>query len=203
MKFKIGMLVVLTMLLLLSILQIFNVPPYAGDILSVYKSGYFSELDKGFDVIKDSFVAIKSDARAEIAWSFLSDIEKTKGIKSEVFDYNGYRLAAPSEKTSRNEEVLNYIASGKMVPISGISAGKYYSIVPLFAEKRCLICHRKSREGNLVGLIRFERKYDSIVYYSSERVIIFVIISIILLILIFFLIKWDPEKHIKELFDKT
>jgi len=90
MKVKYLFIIMLVILLLVSFSQIFSIPPYAGDIFPAYKSGYFDELEKGFRIITDSFMGIKSMARPEYAWIFLSDIGTAHGIRIRVYDYRGY-----------------------------------------------------------------------------------------------------------------
>ena len=66
MKVKILFSILLVALILVSMSQIFSIPPYAGDIFPVYKSGYFKELDRGFSIITDSFIGIKVNGEAGI-----------------------------------------------------------------------------------------------------------------------------------------
>ena len=76
MKIKYMYIVFVVILLIISIFQIFSIPPYAGNIFSVYKSGYFKELDNGFQVTIDSFLNIKMMSRPVYAWIFLKDIQE-------------------------------------------------------------------------------------------------------------------------------
>jgi hypothetical protein len=50
--------------------------------------------------------------------------------------------------------------------------------------------------------MEFERRYNARVYYSSERIMIFSIISIVIIVLIIIVLRWDPHRDVKELFDK-
>ena len=75
MRIKFILIVLVSFLLFLSISQTLSIPPYEDDIFFVYKSGYFSELDRGFEIIKDSFLGIKTMKSPAYAWIFLSDIE--------------------------------------------------------------------------------------------------------------------------------
>jgi hypothetical protein len=203
MKVKIIFAILISALMLVSLSQIFSIPPYAGDIFSVYKSGYFRELDRGFRIIADSFVGIKSMARPEYAWIFLSDVGIANEINIRVYDHRGYCVPAPGEKTgSPDREVLRVIGAPKPAMHSEVSGGRYISVIPLAAHGECRFCHKQWNSREMIGALRFERRYDAAVYYSSERILIFVIITMCLGGLLYALLKWDPGKNIKELFDK-
>ena len=48
MKLKIAIITAISIPLLISILQILPVPPYAGNLFPLFRSGYFVELDRQF-----------------------------------------------------------------------------------------------------------------------------------------------------------
>lgn len=203
MKVKIIFSILLAVLMLVSLSQVFSIPPYAGDIFPVYRSGYFKELDRGFKVIVDSFVGIKSMARPEYAWIFLSDVGMENDMHITVYDSNGYRIPAPGEKSGRpDRKVLSAVNATRPAPVSVIDGGRYISIVPVFSRGECRFCHSGGNRRSVIGALRFERGFDATVYYTSERILIFVCITIILCILLYALVRWDPGKNIKELFDK-
>jgi len=203
MKVKIIFAVLISSLILVSISQIFSIPPYAGDIFSIYKSGYFKELDRGFRIIADSFVGIKSMARPEFAWIFLSDVGTAHEMNIQVYDHRGYRVPAPGEKAgSPDREILRVMSAPRPSMHSDISGGRYISVIPLASRGECRFCHKQWNNREVIGALRFERRYDAGIYYSSERILIFVIITIFLGGLLYALLKWDPGKSIKELFDK-
>ncbi len=195
---------ILSLLLLIAVSQVFSIPPYGGDVLPVYKSGYFRELDRGFRVITDSFLGIKTLSRPVYGWIFLEDMEKSHGFTIEVYDARGHEVTAPGIKNDTPDDdilaVLNYINPDIE---SSARGGTYASIIPVTAEKECLFCHRDAKRGAVIGAVRFTRGYDSHVYYASERVIIFLFFSLIIAAALYFVIRWDPERNIKELFDKT
>jgi hypothetical protein len=203
MKIKIIFALLISFLLLVSMSQIFSIPPYAGDIFPVYKSGYFKELDRGFSVTYDSFIGIKSMARPEYAWIFLSDMEIAHQMKIRVYDYRGYRVPAPGEKLGDPDGgILRVINAINPKPATEIRNGRYVSIVPAVARGECRFCHTRWNSRDVIGAVSFERDYDSRIYYSSERIIIFIAISMILGALLYAVLRWDPGKNIKELFDK-
>jgi hypothetical protein len=203
MKVKIIFAILISVLMLVSFSQIFSIPPFAGDIFTVYKSGYFKELDRGFGVITDSFVGIKSMARPEYAWIFLSDIELAHEMKIQVYDYRGYRVPAPGEKVGTpDRDILKVMTVLKPTIHSEISGNRYISIIPLSGRGECKFCHNRWNSREVIGALRFERNYNAGIYYSSERIIIFTIITMILGGILYALLKWDPGKNIKELFDK-
>lgn len=204
MKIKYMYIVFVVMLLIISIAQIFSIPPYAGNIFSVYKSGYFKELDNGFQVIIDSFNNIKMMSRPVYAWIFLKDIQKKNNINIKVYNNKGFEVQAPGLTGSSNDDnVLKILNSINPQTFSRVIDNKYYSAIPVFIEDRCRFCHPNINKKNIAGVITFEREYNSYIYYSSERVIIFVLISLVLIILLYYIIRWDPAKVVKELFDKS
>ncbi|HNW28138.1 MAG TPA: hypothetical protein PKN50_06675 [Spirochaetota bacterium] len=203
MKVKLIFALLISLLMAVSISQIFSIPPYAGDIFPVYKSGYFRELDRGFGVITDSFLGIKSMSKPEYAWIFLKDTGISNDMMISVFDYRGYAVPAPGETGGRQDkkiyEVINQL---NPAPHTEIRGGRYVSVIPLRARGECRFCHTRWNRREVIGALRFERSYDATVYYSSERIIIFVIITIVLGALLYAELRWDPGKNIKELFDK-
>lgn len=204
MKIKNILLALNFLMLLFSLSQIFSIPPYAGDIFQIYKSGYFSEIDKGFKLVIDSFTAVKTNGRTEAGWIFLNDIEKSAEIKAHVYNKKGQRVIAPSYyENSKNHDILKIINSVNPRKESiSLSDGVYRSVIPAIAGKKCLICHSSFRENDVIGAFYFERKFDAHIYYTSERIIIFLLISLLLLAMLVLTARWDPEREIKELFDK-
>lgn len=197
-----GFLAFVAILILFSISQLFLIPPFAGDIFPIYKSGYFDEIEKGYNVIKDSFVEIKMLSKPVYSWIFLDDIEKKHNIIIKVYNSKGKLVPAPGEESDEHDiRVTDIINSIDPNTYSEIQEDSYYSAIPLFFEDRCRFCHQNYKK-NLIGIISFKRKYNSYIYYSSERIIIFTSIAAILSILFFLILKWDPEKRIKEIFDK-
>ena len=203
MKIKYVYLALIIILLIISISQIFTIPPYAGDIYTVYKSGYFKELDRGFGVTIDSFLNIKMFSKPVYGWIFLEDMRKKFNTNIKVYNNKGLEIPAPGEtEASKDKNIIKIINSINPQNYSVIQNGKYYSAIPIFLEDRCRFCHTSTNKKNIAGIMTFERDYDAFIYYSSERIIIFVIISLVLMLLLYLIIKWDPGKVIKELFDK-
>lgn len=180
----------------------FPLPPFAEDVFPVYKSGYFNELDRQFEVITDAFVGIKTMSRPAYAWVFLEDIQKRHGIDIRVYNYRGERVRAPGEiSVGRDDTVLRLSALSKPSPFSEIRGNRYYMAIPLRASPRCRFCHAQ-QEDTLIGTITFERSYNATLSYGRERSVIFAIIAIISAFLLLGLIRWDPYRRIKEIFDK-
>jgi hypothetical protein len=204
MKLKYILIAIFFVLISISVLQVFSIPPYAGDIFNYYKSGYFSELDREFKIIRESFLEIKSKTEPVYGWLFLRRIAEEEGVEISVYDRNGYIIDKPGNRgKSADTDAASVLKAYTPASESGVSGSDYFSIAPLLAEKRCLICHRNISQGDLLGAIGFRRKYDAHIYYSSERVLIFLTIAILLAAALFYLIKWDPEKKIKEMFDNS
>lgn len=194
-----GFTIILTVI---SAAQIFMVPPYAGDIYRIYKSGYYRELDTGFSIIRDAFLNIKSMSDPGSAWIFVRDMGKKYGITVRIYDHRGMEKRAPGEPgISGNEDVLNIINSPRPSAQDKIVKDRYLAYLPVTAEKECRFCHKNRNTGDLLGVMSFERDHDSHIYYSSERVIIFIFVTLILLIFLFSILRWNPGKKIQEMFD--
>lgn len=202
MKIKYMLIFLLGIMVVISVSQIFSIPPFAGDVFTVYRSGYFIELEKQFAVIRDSFIGIKTLGRPVYGWIFLEDIKEKHGIDVRVYNSRGYEVAAPGETGDLNRNVLRLLNSIKPVTTSRVEADHYYTEMPVRIEKRCRFCHNTPHGEDVLGVMAFARRYDASVYYSAERIIIFSIISLCLLGLMFMVMRWDPEKKVKELFDK-
>jgi hypothetical protein len=203
MKVKTAFIALLSLLTLISISQIFSIPPYARDVFPVYKSGYFDELEKGFGIIADSFIAIKSMARPEYAWIFLSDLRLSRDIQVKVYDSRGYLVPAPGERAGKpDEEVVRAMDSMSPGIRSEIRGSRYVTLLPLFVRGECRFCHARTNRRGVIGALRFERGFNAAVYYTSERIMIFIIITAVLVVLLYAVVRWDPGRSIKELFDK-
>lgn len=203
MKIKVFLITILSFLLLISMSQVFSIPPFSGDIFSFYKSGYFRELDTQFTVIKDAFLRIKMYARPEYAWIFLDDIRNEHAIRIKVYDTGGNEIPAPGEKNPGTDSTaLKTVHSLHPAINTIIKNNMYYAAIPIHAEPHCRFCHNSSENSRILGVMTFERPFNAVAYYTSERIIIFVVISLIISLMLFFTIRWDPEKKIKELFDK-
>ncbi|MCU0847906.1 MAG: hypothetical protein MUD12_08465 [Spirochaetes bacterium] len=203
MKFKYILIGLISFLLLISISQIFNIPPYADDIFLIYKSGYFNELDREFIIIKDSFVAVKTLGKPEYGWIFLDDMEKKHGMKLTVYNRDGYLITAPGKKNETADLMIKNILAIKGNDIHhDIGPMKYRAVMPVTGDSSCGFCHKNIEKKPVIGAIRIERNYDAHVYYSAERILIFIFTSIILLAGLFFIVHWEPAKNVKELFDK-
>ncbi|HDP81081.1 MAG TPA: hypothetical protein ENN21_09605 [Spirochaetes bacterium] len=184
--------------------QIFSVPPYAGDIYAVYRSGYFGELERCFDVIKDAFVETKMLSKTEYGWILLEDIQKKHGIDVRVYDAAGRRVPAPGQALREdNRAVMEIVGSLNPSMRTEPRGRRIHTAIPVMLEDRCRFCHTGAYKNGVVGVLAFERPYDAHVYYSSERVLIFSALSALLLGLLYLVMRWDPERKVKELFDKT
>lgn len=203
MKLKVVLLVFFSLFLIFSVSQIFSIPPYAGDIYPIYHSGYFSELDREFQIIKDAFLGIKMTTKPAYAWIYLQDQERHHDIKIRVYNYKGEWETAPGAITAGDDPLVpRLLTSRDPEVISEVRDKTYYSAIPLMQDIRCQFCHRHKYPNNVVGVITMERKFDASIYYSSERKIIFSVISLIISLVIVLIARWDPVRDVKELFDK-
>ena len=106
MKIKHLFIVIISVLMLISLSQVFTIPPYADDIFPIYKSGYFSELDRVFKIIKDSFIGIKTLKNSAYAWIFLKDIEKKNDLAIKVYNYRGHQILAPGVRVEKVDKTV-------------------------------------------------------------------------------------------------
>jgi hypothetical protein len=104
---------------------------------------------------------------------------------------------------SPDAAVSNMLARAKPEMESSVRNGRYFTLLPVKAEGKCSFCHEDVRPGGVVGYMSFEQSYDAHVYYSRERILIFLGISMALMIILFLFIRWDPNRGIKEMFDKS
>ncbi|MBP7605180.1 MAG: hypothetical protein KBA15_14735 [Spirochaetes bacterium] len=203
MKIKYAFLAVLGVVLAVSVAQMFSLPPYAGDIHALYRSGYFVEIEKGFGIIKDAFVETKMYGRPVSAWILLDDIAARQGMDIRVYNPAGVHIKAPGEPgEAADARVVRVLNEAEPSVYSEIRGGRYYSVFPVFLEDRCRFCHDSRGGARLAGVITFERDFDARVYYGAERVIIFGVLSAGLCLLFFLTLRWEPGRRVKELFDK-
>lgn len=203
MKVKYVIVVALLLLFAVAFSQIFTIPPRAEDIFVVYKSGYFSELDREFDIIKDSFIETKMLGTPAYGWILLEDIQARHAMRIRVYNASGCEVKAPGKaEPSPDEAVLKIINSLSPGIVSAIAGRKYQAALPVFIEDRCRFCHEGAYQNNVVGVMTFERAFDAHIYYTSERIVIFTIISLATVILLVLVLRWEPGRKVKELFDK-
>jgi hypothetical protein len=192
-----------SLLFVISTVQIFSVPPFAGDIADLYRSGYYSELDRGFDAVTLSFLSIKSMSGADYAWVYLADVRGELAIETSVFDSAGAHVPSPGTRgTSVDPEIAAMAGLGTKERRSFVSGSEYRSIVPVIYQPKCLLCHRKGTVGGVAGYMAFKRDSNPKIYYSAERAMIFTVISAFLGLLMFITFRWDPGRNLKDLFDK-
>ena len=201
MKLKITLIVFLFAICALSIVEVFPVMPQAASWYPWYKSDYFSEIDRQYDTILDSFLAMKIYGKNDNAWLFLEDLSAKSGVAVKVYNANGELVESPGETAKgSDDQVLRIAQSSEMSPVSKITNGHYYRAVPVIYEKRCRICHQSRDSRGLAGIVTFERPVDNILYFTAERRIIFSFIAFGCAILIFLVIRWDPHRSVRDLF---
>ncbi|TAL35697.1 MAG: hypothetical protein EPN93_09565 [Spirochaetes bacterium] len=204
MKIKFAFASVLAMLLLLTGAQMFSIPPYAGDIHEIYRSGYFVEIERGFGVIRDSFIGTKMMAKdPAYAWMLLQDIGESQGTDIAVYTTSAYRVTAPGKiESSQDPEVVRLLNSVEPRPQCRAGQRRYSCLIPVRFEEKCRFCHESARKKPIAGVMRFERDYDATVYYRAERMVLFGVLSAIFALLLYYVLKWEPGRGVKELFDK-
>ncbi len=194
---------ILAILLTMSVVQMFPIPPWGEDLLSIYQSEYFSELDREYSIIADSFIGIKTMARPSFAWVFLDDIEKAHGIEVRVYDGEGRLVTMPGERGDTiSKKALDVLSGNPKGATRWIDGGRYHSMLVMNAGKECAFCHRKAERGRALGVLSFSKTFSARNFYTRERILIFMILSIMLGTALFFTLRWDPGRRIKELFDK-
>lgn len=191
-------------LLVISLLQVFPVPPYSETLYPRFESGYFAELRNQQEIIRDAFLNIKIEGKPESAWIFLHNLKEKYKIDASVYNSYGHLVRSPGERIKeQREEVLEKINRGGKEISSEIKFHRFASLLPLSASKRCRFCHKSVREGDTIGFLHVEQPFDAHIYYTGERIFIFSVIILMLCVTLFFLFRWEPEGKIKEMFDKS
>jgi hypothetical protein len=204
MKIKYAFMAVLGILLVLSGIQTLSIPPYAGDLYGIYRSGYFVEIERGFGVMRDAFLGIKMMSKdPSYAWIFLQDMGERQGTEVKVYNASGYQVGAPGRTDSLQEARVVRLLSGSDPSILCEAGQRTYScLVPVRFEEKCRFCHEAARKKPVAGALSFEREFDASVYYRAERIIIFGVLSALFAVLLFLVWRWEPGRAVKELFDK-
>jgi hypothetical protein len=203
MKLKITLIVFLFVVCALSIVEIFPVMPKAAAWYPWYKSDYFSEIDRQYDTILDSFLSMKLYGKNDNAWLFLGELSEKSGVAVKVYDANGDLVTSPGETAKgTDEQVMRIAQSSERTPVSRVTNGHYYRAVPVIYEKQCRICHQNRDSNGLAGIVTFERQVDGMLYFTAERRIVFSVIALVCLILIFLALRWDPHRSVRDLFNK-
>lgn len=180
------------------------IAPHSDDIQSIYKSGYFKALDNECRIVADAFLAVKTmSSNPSFAWVFLNDLERKNNLSVTVYDRKGRRVAAPGFYFDDIDPVTSAaVNSLERQVFSFVKSGSYYTFIPIFKKAECSPCHQRVNDNGFIGLLAFKQDYDAHVYYSGERVLLFLGISIVLCFLLFMLVRWHPDKPLKEMFDK-
>ena len=199
MKVKIFALITIGILIVISVAEIFQIYPGPDRILPLYKSGYFSEIDKSNSIIAESFLAIKTLSQPVRGWIFLDDLSQKQHIVIRVYDNEGNLIPSPGEKKERDTSIAELLAVSSSETQTVIEGKKYISRIPFVKKDKCGLCHNRKQIGAMVII----RDYNATSYYTLERRLIFIPLSIFLLIMLLVVARWDPEKRIKEMFDKT
>lgn len=203
MKIKILGMSFFSLMLIFSILGIFNLPPSTFLQPGINSSGYFKNIDEKYEVIIDSFIGIKILSKPEYAWIFIDEIKKKHNLKIDIFNSKGEQVLMPGFYIDLiDPQALSVVDSKLSKGLSFVDKGIYERIIPVKAEKRCLFCHRKAKEGDFIGVLKFQEKYQSLVYYSHERSLLFLMLSLVIIIVLIQVARWHPYKGVKELFDK-
>lgn len=203
MKLKIMIVSFLFFMLVISVLGIFNLPPFAFFQPGLSSSGYFRNIDKKYEVIVDSFIGIKISSRPDYAWIFIDEIEKKHNLKIEIFNNRGEQVSMPGFYNDLIDRQAASVINSKLDKgLTFVDKGIYERIIPVKAEKRCAFCHRKEKEGDFIGVLKFQEKHESLVYYSHERSLFFLMLSFVIIIVLIQVARWHPYGGVKELFDK-
>ena len=121
-----------------------------------------------------------------------------------VYDYTGIpRPGARREGRPAGPKGTSGVNATRPAAVFGNrTAADIYRSYRSSARGECRFCHSRWNRREVIGALSFERRYDATVYYSSERIMIFMLITMVLGLLLYALVRWDPGKNIKELFDK-
>lgn len=201
MKIKYVLIVLLFLLTGLSVAEMFPIAPKGSFWYPWYQSGYFSEIDRQYKTVIDAFLSMKMTGKSESAWLFMDEMKSRSDISITVYNPRGEHVSSAGFLGDKSDPVAKRIAlSSSPETFSEIRNGKYYSAIPVPLEKKCRICHNSGEA--LAGVITFERPVGSMVYFSAERKLLFAVIALLCAALIFLVLRWDPDKKIKELLRK-
>jgi hypothetical protein len=137
------------------------------------------------------------------SWIYIEEIAKKYNIEIRIYDKQGRRCLAP-DRTDDNDEpaVMKIINSPEPAEFSEVRGIRYFFAYPIKLKTQDQILYGRSRNA-ITGVMTFTRPFDSFVYYSYERIILFGVMGLIAVFLLYRVLKWDPEKRLKELFDKS
>jgi hypothetical protein len=203
MRYKIALLVFLGLMFCTALSQMFMMYPGAEKIYPLFKSAYFSELDRQFRTITESFELMKIYGQDEYARAFLAELAARENVAIRLYDPRGELLMSSGKgRVDSDDRVREMTQSLTPEQYGGIAKGVYFGVVPLFYDKRNLITHPEGTEGKVSGVMTFERSFNATAYFSGERKIIFALIAFGTAFLMFLAVRWDPDRRVKELFDK-
>ncbi len=204
MKIRIIFIAINLFLIIISLLQVFPVPPFADRLYPKFQSGYFAEMKNQQKIIREAFLNIKIDGKPESAWIFLDNLKMEYKIDGKIYNSYGYFVKNPGNLIKgKDEDTIEKIKKGERKISSEIKFNQFISLLPLVAKKRCRFCHKSVREGDIIGYLDIRQPFDAHIYYTGERIFIFSGITLILCVILFLLFKWEPGGKIKEMFDKS
>jgi hypothetical protein len=200
-KIKYFLIVLLFLLMGLSIAEIFPIAPKGSFWYPWYKSEYFSQIDRQYKTVIDAFLSMKMSGKSESAWIFMDEMKSRSSISIAVYNPRGENITAPGFLGNKTDPVAKRIALSENPEIfSEIRDGKYYSAIPVPLENKCRICHNSGEY--MAGVITLEQSVGSMTYFSAERKLLFSVIALIIACLIFLVLRWDPDRKIKEFLRK-
>ncbi|HNX59119.1 MAG TPA: hypothetical protein PKK43_08460 [Spirochaetota bacterium] len=206
MRYKITLLVFLGLMFLAALSQMFMIYPGAEKMYPLFKSACFAEYDRQFRSVADSYRLMKIYGQDEYARAFLAELARNEKMIIHLYDERGDLVMSSGKGTvsgdDRDGRVREVTQSLNPEQYGGVRDRVYFGVVPLLFDKRDLIRHPEGEEGKVYGVMTFEREYKAIAYFSGERKIIFALIAFGTAFLIFLAVRWDPDRRVKELFDK-
>lgn len=202
MPLKYAIIVFITLFLIVCLVQILGFFTFDKDFFNFYKTAYIKELDRQYEVIADAFIAIKTMSRAAYAWVFLDDMQRKHSIEIYVYNSNSEHIPVPGIISPKHDDIVTRINSHPTPKrLFQIRNNKYYVAIPMIASPQCSFCHRQ-QEGSIIGIMTFEKEFNILLGYGKENAIIFGFFALIAAILLVIVMRWDPHKRIKEIFDK-
>lgn len=174
--------------------------PFSDEKKSLFKSGYFLELEEKCLVAGKGFTAVKTAGKEPAsAWVFLKNLESA-GLSVSVSDRKGREVPAPGLSGRTVPDIQEYIRTGREGMWSFFTEGRFRTVMPLHKKPECGFCHGAVKDGSCAGYLIIDQDYDAAVYYTRERILVFGGAVLILMILLFFIIRWQPERRILEMF---
>jgi|GEM_PF-4901027 len=197
------LIIILIIFLSLTVLELLDLPLSGLNEDSFGESDYASQIQEKFKIAEESFFVIKTSTGFQEAFLFLQGQKKKNILNVVLYDKSGREVLSLGKISDKvNKKYYDLAKTPDISEKYEIKNGIFHYNAILKAHKSCMICHRNTKKGEVMGILAFSDELDGKVFYGRERSYIFISIGILLILLLILIIKWDTQKFIKEIFDK-